>query len=69
MLNYHHWTTIPIFDDTINANLLYVIRFMEIEDILTNTKTMHVWLYDDKSSKYYKQTDNATLLFVSEGKT
>ena len=61
-------TTIPIFDDTINSNLLYCIRFMEIEDILTNTKTMHVWLYDDKSSKYYKQTDNATLLFVSEEK-
>lgn len=59
-------STIVVFDDTVNANLLYAIRFMEIKDILTDTTTIHIWLYDNKGTKYYTQVDNSSLIFVSE---
>lgn len=57
---------IPIFDDTVQNNLLYFIRFIEVKDILTDKTTTHIWLYSNTSIKYYTLTDSQTLLFVEE---
>ena len=57
---------IPIYSDTVEDELIYFIRFIENKDILTDQMTTHIWLYSDKSIKYFTLTDGKTLLFQNE---
>lgn len=58
--------TIPIYDDTVNSNLLYVIRFNEVENILDNTKTMTVEFYDSVHITTYKQENKGAMVEESQ---
>jgi SPP1 family phage portal protein len=58
--------TICIYDDTVNSNLLYVIRFNEVKNILDDTTTTVVTLYSKCNIKEYKKTESNVLEFTSE---
>lgn len=58
--------TITIFDDSVNSNLLYVIRFNEVANILDGKTTTYVTLYSKDSIKEYKRADSNILEFQSE---
>lgn len=58
--------TICIYDDTVNSNLLYVIRFNEVKNILDDTTITTVELYSNANIKYYKRTDTQVLEFTGE---
>ncbi|NYB73403.1 phage portal protein [Sedimentibacter hydroxybenzoicus DSM 7310] len=58
--------TICIYDDSVNSNLLHVIRFNETTNILDNKTTMTIDLYSDLSIKSYKKMDSCALEFINE---
>lgn len=60
-------TIIPIYSNEIDGELLYVIRFWEETDILTNNNIMNVELYSNKDIKIFKQQNgNLELLEIKE---
>lgn len=60
-------TCIPIFDDTIENNLLYLIRYYSNKDIATDTTYMYVELIDSNKTVKYRTTEQSkTLEFIDE---
>lgn len=60
-------TIIPIYSNEIDGELLYVIRFWEEIDILTNNNIMNVELYSNKDIKIFKQQNGSLeLLEIKE---
>lgn len=57
---------IPIYDDTIDNNLLYVIRPVDTFDIIEDKVNTTVWVYDDSSTTSYKLNDDDTLEELDE---
>lgn len=58
--------TIAILDDTVNENLLYVIRFSETTDILTSEVIVKIEVYDNRNITYYMQKGKEDIYFVYE---
>lgn len=58
--------TMPIYDDTVHSNLLYVIRFNEVKDVLTDITTTTIELYSDKYIRTYKKVDNGVLELIDD---
>lgn len=58
-------TCIPIYDDTIEADLLYFIRYYDNEDILTGTTTTYVEVFSRTYHQLYKK-DYSSLSLISE---
>lgn len=56
--------TIPIYDDTVHENLLYVIRFNEVTDVITDVTTNTIEIYNDTAITTYRQVDDGFLEFV-----
>lgn len=56
---------IPIYDNTLEEDLLYFIRHYDEEDILTGNKTTYVEVYSRESIKYYTLSAGA-MKFVNE---
>lgn len=57
---------IPIYDDTIDSKLLYIIRPVETVDILSDKVNTTVWVYDDSSTKSYRLNDDDTLELLED---
>jgi SPP1 family phage portal protein len=53
--------TICIYDDSVNSNLLYVIRYNEVKNILDDKTITHITLYSNTNIREYKMTDNSVL--------
>ena len=51
------WEVILIYDDTLNEELLYAIRYYQCEDIMTETKYWMVEVYSDKDVRVYKSDE------------
>ena len=56
---------IPIYDDTIEDELLYLIRYYIEPDILTNNPITYVEVYGRSSVRYYRR-DTGSLKFLRE---
>lgn len=56
---------IPIYENTIEEDLLYFIRYYDEEDILTGNKITHVEVYSRYSITYYEKSAGA-LTFIEE---
>ncbi len=54
--------TILIFDNTLENNLIYAIRFFEEMDILTNKTKLFVELYSELDIKYFVDIDGVLVL-------
>lgn len=50
---------IPIFADTVNEELLYVIRYYAIEDVISDKKTTKVEVYSKDDVAYYTSSDKS----------
>jgi SPP1 family phage portal protein len=48
---------IPVYEDILTSKLLYVIRYYDVEDIITGTKKTKVELYTDKEIIYYDKSE------------
>lgn len=46
---------IPIYDDSIENELLYFIRYWDNVDVITGSKTTYVEVYDSEKIDYYEQ--------------
>ena len=57
---------IPIYDDTLEEELLYVIRFYFNYDLVELVQTQYTELYSRESIKYYRSVDNGGLEFMGE---
>ena len=69
MLRFHTLDTrecIPIYDDTIEKNLLYFIRYYTVKDILTDKDKLVVELATDKEIKRYEASIVANSLTLIE---
>jgi SPP1 family phage portal protein len=49
-------TVIPIYSNEIDGELLYVIRFWDETDILTNNDTINVEVYSNEDIKFFKHS-------------
>lgn len=49
---------IPIYADTLTNDLLYVIRYYDVEDIVTGVKTTKVEVYTENEIIYYDKSEN-----------
>lgn len=58
-------TAIPIYDDTIEADLLYFIRTYDVEDILTGNTTQYVEVFSRTYHQLYRR-DLSALKLISE---
>jgi SPP1 family phage portal protein len=56
---------IPIYDDTINEDLMYFIRYYEVADIIANTYTTYVEVYTKEISEKYKISGVNLVLITS----
>lgn len=56
---------IPIFDDTLESNLLYFIRYYDDEDIVTGNVTTTVEVYSKTTRSLYK-LGNGSVEFIGE---
>ena len=56
--------TILIYDNSIEKNLLYAIRYFEEQDILTNQSILNVELYSETDIKYFTKAQNSTLILT-----
>lgn len=56
---------IPIFDDTLESNLLYFIRYYDDEDIVTGNVTTTVEVYSKTARSLYK-LGNGSVEFIGE---
>lgn len=54
--------TILIYDNTVEKNLIYAIRFFEETDILTNKKTLSVELYSETDISYFTEIEGVLTL-------
>jgi SPP1 family phage portal protein len=57
---------IPIYSNSIDGELLYVIRFWDEEDILTNNSIMNVELYSKNDIKIFKSINGALELLETK---
>lgn len=55
---------IPIFDNTLEEDLLYFIRYYDDVDIMTDNKTTYVEVYSRESIRYY--VDDSTMKLTDE---
>lgn len=51
-----------IYDDTLEEDLLYGIRYYQCEDLLTNTKYYMIEIYSNKNVTIYKSDENINTL-------
>lgn len=58
-----------VYDDTLNEDLLYGIRYYECEDIVTETKYFMIEVYSDKDVIKYKSDVTFNTLEIIEGPT
>ncbi|GEM_PF-812228 len=54
--------TVLIFDNTLEKNLIYAIRFFENTDILNSESKMFIELYSETDVKYYVETKDGLML-------
>lgn len=57
---------VPIYDTTIENNLLYFIRYFEEEDIVTETKHYQVEVIDEEKTSIYRSDGMMTTLTLIE---
>lgn len=57
---------ILIYENTLEENLLYAIRFYSTENILTNEKTLFVEVYTTDKIYYYKEIAEGGLTLIDE---
>lgn len=55
-----------VYDDTLEEDLLYGIRYYQRKDLLTDKETWFVEVYSDTDIKYYRGTTLSALSFVEE---
>lgn len=69
MLRFHILDTrecIPIYDNTIERNLIAFIRYYTVRDILTDKDLLQVEVLTDKDTKRYEGTINNSLRLIEE---
>lgn len=57
---------ILIYENTLEENLLYAIRFYSTENVLTNEKTLFVEVYTADKIYYYKEIAEGGLILIDE---
>ena len=63
------WEVVLVYDDTLENELLYCIRYYECEDILTETKYWMIEVYSDTDVTVYKSDELINTLTIEKGPT